>query len=193
METEIKLYMPNLDVARQHLESAGAQLDAPRVLERNWRYDTPDKRLSADEQVLRLRQDARTRLTYKGKGASQAGITSRPEYEVEVSDFEAMAQILHGLGYETYMLYEKYRTTYLLDGAEIVLDELPYGNFVEIEADAKHIERLIVRLGWADAPRFAESYARIFERIKIALNLRFEDLTFANFAGISVPPEFFKR
>jgi len=31
------------------------------------------------------------------------------------------------------MMYEKYRTTFTIGSLEVVLDELPYGNFVEIE------------------------------------------------------------
>jgi adenylate cyclase class 2 len=191
METEVKLYLPDLEAVRITIERAGASLTAPRVLERNWRYDTPNRTLSRSEQVIRLRQDSRSRLTYKGKGYSEGGIISRPEYEVEVSDFDAMAQILHSLGYEPYMLYEKYRTTYHLDEAEIVLDELPFGNFVEIEAEADHIERLIKTFAWQSAPRLNASYSRLFEIVKSHLGLTFDNLTFANFVGLTVTPDLF--
>lgn len=192
METEVKLYLPDLDSVRHALENVGAQLAAPRVLERNWRYDTPKRSLSNSDKVLRLRHDSRTRLTFKGKGESEDGIISRPEYEVEISDFDAMNQILYALGYEPYMLYEKYRTTYHLEDAEIVLDELPFGNFVEIEAESAEIERLITRLGWTSAPRLNASYSALFERVKRYLGLSFEDLTFGNFVGIQVPSSLFE-
>jgi adenylate cyclase class 2 len=121
----------------------------------------------------------------------QHGIVSRFEAEVEVSDFEAMETILGRLGYTPYMVYEKYRTTYELDGAEIVLDEMPYGNFVEIEGDEDTIEKVINRLGLQQAARYDGSYAVLFERVRRALGLTFTDLTFANFKDVDVPESAF--
>ena len=73
-----------------------------------------------------------------------------------------MHVILRRLGYEVALVYEKYRTTYELDGAEIVLDELPYGNFTEIEGDAETIERVVAVLGMGAARRMSGSYVQIF-------------------------------
>jgi len=189
METEVKLYTPDHEAVRSRLEALGAALSAPRVLERNWRYDTPQRSLSASDQVLRLRQDSAIRLTYKGQGSAANGILSRPEYEVSLDNFETMDAILRALSYQPYMIYEKYRTTYQLGAAEVVLDELPYGRFTEIEGDAPAIEEVIAQLGLSAAPRLMASYTALFERIKRHLGLNFDDLSFANFAGLTVPPE----
>ena len=147
-EVEVKLQTPDLARVREALEAAGAALTKPRVFERNLRYNSADGSLMAAGNVLRLRQDDRAKLTYKSDMSVQSGIVSRFEAEVEVSDFEIMDVILRRLGYEVALVYEKYRTTYELDGAEIVLDELPYGSFTEIEGDAETIER-VVRPCWA--------------------------------------------
>ncbi len=194
-ETEIKLYVPDLAAARARLEQANARLAAARVYERNVRYEDAGRTLTPAGIVVRLRQDTRVRLTYKGPANSSlaaAGIASRFEAEVEVSDFDAMHTILGKLGYTPYMIYEKYRTTYHLDDVEIALDELPYGHFIEIEGEAEAIERAAARLALADAPRFSASYAELFERVKQCLHLTFTDLTFANFAGIYVPASAFQ-
>ncbi len=122
-----------------------------------------------------------------------SGITSRFEAEVDVSDFGMMETILGKLGYKPYMTYEKYRTTYEYDGAEIVLDELPYGNFVEIEGEAGAIQGLVKRLELDDAPRFGGSYSTLFDRVKKNLGLTFDDLTFENFKGVSVPESAFRE
>ena len=45
------------------------------------------------------------------------------------------------------MRYEKYRETFTLEGAEIVLDELPVGNFMEIEATREQIRSITAALG----------------------------------------------
>jgi adenylate cyclase, class 2 len=109
-----------------------------------------------------------------------------------VSDFDAMEVILSKLGYFPYLIYEKYRTTYAKDGAEIVLDELPYGNFVEIEGDVATIRQLIEILGLQSARRYEENYVKLFENVKRHMNLDFNNLTFANFGGIPVPQTAFE-
>ncbi|MFZ4825744.1 MAG: class IV adenylate cyclase [Phototrophicaceae bacterium] len=189
-EIEIKLHVSDLSVIQHTLQVAGATLTKPRVFERNWRYDFEDRSLSSTGQVLRLRQDADIRLTYKsGKKthALESGIVERQEIEVSLNNFEAMDRILQMLGYIPYMSYEKYRTTYVLDGAEIVLDELPYGSFVEIEASSgAEIERLVSELGLGSYPRFSMSYSSIFQQLKDVYQLDFDDLTFENFDGLTV-------
>lgn len=191
-ETEVKLYCPDLETVRQRLESAGAELVAPRVFERNVRYENDSETLTANGIVVRLREDTRIRLTYKGPGTVAEGIMSRFEAEVEVSDFDTMSLILEHLGYRTYMTYEKYRTTYTLDGAEIVLDEMPFGNFVEIEGHAGAIEQIVAKLDMQAARRYGYSYTGLFDHVKHYLGLTFRDLTFANFDGIDVPESAFE-
>ncbi len=191
VETEIKLYCPDLKTVGQKLDSARAERVKPRVFERNVRYENAAKTLKAQHIVVRLRQDDRVRLTYKGPGTVTNDIMERFEAEVEVSDFATMDLILNHLGYQPAMLYEKYRTTYAMNGAEIVLDEMPYGNFVEIEGAMATIEQLIARLDLAAAPRYGQSYAQLFDVVCANLKLDFTDLTFDNFAGIDVPASAF--
>lgn len=194
-EIEIKLYVKDLAEIERRLQLQGARLVSPRILERNNRYDNAERHLMEREQVLRLRQDTRARLTYKeenGVVVGKSGSRSRFEAEVEVSDFDAMHMILLKLGYTPFMVYEKYRTTYELHDAEITLDELPYGNFVEIEGEEHDISTVINALGLHDAPSLSKGYATLFEYVRHNLGLKFNDLTFENFAGISVPLSAFK-
>jgi adenylate cyclase class 2 len=186
-ETEIKLYTPDHAEIEKRITAAGGLLTAPRVHERNIRYEDAQHTLTGRHIVLRLRQDTRARLTYKEDFADedQDGL-SRYEAEVEVSDFATMDTILRKLGYRSYMIYEKYRTTYMLDDAEIVLDETPLGNFVEIEAEKSAIQRIVRQLDLSDAPRMSGSYGVLFERVKQRLRLPFADMTFENFEGINV-------
>jgi adenylate cyclase, class 2 len=192
LETEIKLYVPDLNAVIQRLESIGGKLVHPRVFEYNVRYENAEKTLTPSGIVIRLRRDAVTRLTFKSPG-SVAGdaIRTRFEAEVEVSDFDTMETILGQLGYYPYMIYEKYRTTYELEGesgsAEIVFDEMPYGHFMEIEGDPKAIESMITRLELNDALRCKDSYAALFDLVRRNLDLNFQDLTFDNFKDIDVP------
>lgn len=186
IETEVKLHTPDLASVKGALEAAGATLVKPRLFERNVRYDSAGGMLSAQGVVLRLRQDDAVRLTFKADERVVDGISSRFEAEVEVSDFALMDVILQRLGYEVALIYEKYRTTYALDGAEVVLDELPYGNFTEIEGDAATIERVMDKLGLAGARRMGGSYVYIFLGLEESLGLMARDCTFEAFAGVDV-------
>lgn len=190
-ETETKLYCPDLSAVARQLVIAGAQVVAPRVYERNVRYENSEETLADSGIVVRLRQDYRARLTYKGPGQVTNGIMQRYEAEVEVSDFDTMHTILVHLGYHPYMIYEKYRTTYELDGVEIVLDEMPYGNFVEIEGETAAIEQIIQKMSFGHLRRYGNSYVGLFETVKHNLELDFRDLTFNNFDGITVPESAF--
>lgn len=196
LETEVKLYVPDLERVRARLEALNAPVTAPRILERNVRYDTRDMALRARAAILRLRQDTRIRLTYKDEAQSNAQLSAlgktRFEAEVTVDDFDAMQTILIKLGFTPTQVYEKYRTTYTMHDCEIVLDEMPFGGFVEIEGSDAAIQAVLSALDLTDAPRYNVSYMALFERVKHALNLPFNDLTFANFDGIRVPQSAFE-
>jgi adenylate cyclase class 2 len=191
IENEIKIHIPDLDAVAARLVAAGAELTAPRVFERNVRYENADQTFSGQGTVLRLRQDARVRLTYKESGTIKNGALGRFEAEVTVDNFDTMDLILRRLGYQPFVVYEKYRTTYQLGTAEIVLDEMPYGHFIEIEAESNVIDATLNTLGLQDRPRILMSYLSLFTQVKAALGLSCHDLTFANFDGITVPPEIF--
>jgi adenylate cyclase, class 2 len=165
-----------------------------RVLERNLRFDTPDGRLGACRQVLRLRQDALAHLTFKGAAVEGQPVAIRSEIEFVVSDFAAARDFLEALGYEVRVIYEKYRASYMLDGAEISVDEMPYGLFCEIEAgNADLVKEVADRLGLKWDERITDSYLVLFDRIKTKIGLEMRDLTFDNFARIQVDPKMFRQ
>src|SRR4030095_9420092 len=116
----------------------GGGVIQPRVLKTNIRFDLFDDaqpQLRSEGRVLRLRQDTEARLTYKSGGVKEQGVASRTEIEFTVEDFEKAKSFLEALGYQKLLEYEKNRTIYELSGCHIMLDELPYGNFVEIEGE----------------------------------------------------------
>ena len=189
-ELEIKLYLKDLPALRQRLESLGAQLSEPRVHEINLRFDTPDGSLTRSLQVLRLRQDTAARMTYKGPGEVAGGVRLRRELEFTVSDFQAAQALLEALGYQVILMYEKYRTTFDLDGVHVTLDEMPYGNFSELEGpDPESIQAVAKKLGVDWEARVLDSYTVLFANLSKTLGLEFRDLSFENFAGIPVNAE----
>jgi adenylate cyclase, class 2 len=189
-ETEAKFYVQNLDRIKARLERLDAHLVQERVLETNIRFDLPGARLRAEGRVLRLRHDTKARLTYKSASSKEQGVLSREEIEFVVEDFEKAKRFLEALGYQKIVYYEKYRTTYGLNGIHIMLDELPYGNFIEIEGSTIDAIRIIagqLNLSWETAS--ATSYNALFERVKRGLGLSSQDLSFTSFEGIKVKAE----
>jgi adenylate cyclase, class 2 len=189
-ELEIKLYLTNLATFQARLGEAGAQLICPRLHEVNLRYDTPDNALTKNYQVLRLRQDNAARLTYKGPGEIVGGVHDRREIEFTVDDFQAADHLLQALGYQVSLMYEKYRTTYTIMDVQVTLDEMPYGDFVEIEGpDAKSIQVVTQQLGLSWEARVLASYTSLFDHLKTTRNLEFRDLSFENFVGLQISPQ----
>lgn len=186
-ETEAKFYVRDLDRIKSRLVELDAHLTAERVLEINIRFDLPGAPLRAEGRVLRLRRDTEARLTYKSASDSEQGVLSREEIEFVVEDFEKAKRFLEALGYQKLVYYEKYRTTYELDGMLIMLDELPYGNFVEIEGETiESIQSTADKLNLDWGTAIATSYTALFERARNNLNKSIQDLSFAEFAGIRV-------
>jgi adenylate cyclase class 2 len=186
-ETEAKFYVRNLERIKKALENLRAHLGQARVLELNLRFDLPDASLRAQGRVLRLRRDTEARLTYKGGNKNTKGVLSREEIEFVVGDFVKAKKLLEALGYQQIFYYEKYRTTYELDKTLIMLDELPYGNFLEIEGETEEtIQALSEKLDLNWDATIERSYSALFEQVQKSLNLSFRDLSFENFAGIKV-------
>jgi len=188
-EIEVKFYITNLLRVQARLAELGAIVTQPRTHEINLRLDTLNYDLTNEKRVLRLRQDTQIRLTYKGPGALLDGTLQRQEIEVSVSDFSKTLALLEALGFQVALMYEKYRTALDLEGVEVSLDEMPFGSFVEIEGDDPEVIRLVTRqlqLNWE--ARVVNSYTGLFEELRSALGLTFRDISFTNFAGISVTP-----
>jgi adenylate cyclase class 2 len=100
--------------------------------------------LNPDRAVLRLRRVGdRGILTYKERLPSDSPIKHQLEDETSVDDPDAMESILDAIGFVPSLVYEKRRETWRLGKAEIVIDELPFGLFMEIEgveAEIRDIE-----------------------------------------------------
>lgn len=190
IELEVKFYISNLDKLESQLKNLGAKLVQSRTQEYNLRFDTPLGDFALGYRVLRLRQDNAIRLTYKGPGEIKNGVRSRQEIEIIVDDFDQAQTLLEALGYQISMVYEKYRMGYELDGVLVTLDELPYGDFVEIEGpDTEGIKNVSAKLGLKWDARILESYAILFDVLKNNLDISIEKLTFSDFNGILVTPD----
>lgn len=178
-EIEAKFYVRDLAGVAARLELLGADLVHPRIMEENWRYDTPDHRMDAAHQLLRLRRSHKVTLTYKSASVDVDGTSQRTEYETEVEDIEQTRAILSVLGYVVTNNYQKYRTEYTLAGMVITLDELPIGDFVEIEGHfVSDIQGCAADLGLDWDGCITENYLLLFNRLKRNNSLDGAQLTF---------------
>lgn len=184
-EIEAKFALDDPQAMRARLRDLGAEAVSARRLERNWRFDTPAGDLTRRGQVLRLRQAERPTLAYKRRLGSDL---RRQEIEVQVDDLEAARRLLQALGFQMTTTYEKYREVYRLGQAEVMLDELPFGTFLEIEGPSPEVVRqTAARLGLAWEDRLERSYLEIFAELQRRLGLEGRQATFADLADLDLP------
>src|SRR5438445_1148934 len=186
-EIEVKFLIEDLVAMRQRLVAGGARLTTPRTYEENLLFDTPDAQLRRQGRLLRLRRDRRNRITYKEPPTHRdVEFKIMQEYEVEVSDFGQAHAILTKLGFALSLRFEKYRETFTYQGAEIVLDEVPFGTFMEIEAPREVIRSMATALGLDFAARLVAGYREIFEAVRSTYNLAVTDMTFEAFRSLAI-------
>jgi adenylate cyclase class 2 len=145
IEKKYRLAPERIEPLRRRLRESGAGGGGAAEFEENVIYTGPG--LDPARRVLRLRRTGRRALfTFKERDLSGSAVKRQREEETEVSDADALAAILEALGYRPALVYEKRRETWRLAGAEVVIDELPFGLFAEIEGEEENIleaERLL--------------------------------------------------
>jgi adenylate cyclase class 2 len=150
IEKKYRLTREQVEPLRRSLERAGAEGQGTAEFEENTIYTGPG--LDPRRRVLRLRRKgARAIFTFKERDTSGSAIKRQREEETEVADASALAAILEALGYLPVLVYEKRRSTWKLAGTEVVIDELPFGLFVEIEGEESAILNAEKLLGLEDA------------------------------------------
>ena len=101
--------------------------------------------------VLRLRRtDTKAFLTFKERVPTTSAIKYRQEDETQVANPDALDAILRNLGFTPALVYEKRRITWELGNAEIVVDDLPFGLFMEIEGPEAEIIEIEQKLDIKD-------------------------------------------
>lgn len=190
LEVEVKFYVAELTAVREQLlRIAECQLKTARLYERNVVFDTAVDTLRHNQQLLRLRQDENVRLTFKGPAPAPQALSQakvREEIEVTLDNFDQMTQLLAKLGFQPVLVYEKYRETFVVGEVEVVLDELPYGYFVELEGPEAALRSLAAQLGLVWSRRLLTNYLAMLAQVQAAYSLSFRDLTFTNFADLTI-------
>ena len=158
-ERKYRLSEKRLEEIVSKLTELGAEFDKE-VFEVNFQHRGGEM----DERgaTLRLRKIGDfTVLTYKEKVKAEGTSKQKIEFETSVSDVEATERIIERLGYKLTAVYEKRRKYWKLGEVEVVLDELPFGLFMEIEGTEQEIDRAEKRLELKEIEREPRGYPRL--------------------------------
>lgn len=180
-EVEIKFRIGDVQALTTGLQAAGFRLITPRTHEMNTLYDQPGARLRRRGALLRLREyGPKWTLTYKDRSVPQRGLhKTRREFETQVNNGQAMAQILEALGFKPSFCYEKYRSEWSDSTGHVVIDETPIGNFGEIEGPHRWIDATARRLNISVESYIKESYGELFTAWKRKTKSKAVEMTFA--------------
>lgn len=150
-EVELKSVVHDVDACRRRLDAAGARLTFDGRLE-DKRYDTPDRRLSDSDQLLRVRsyEAATTRraaLDWKGPTRYESGYKVRDEIST-ATEAAPMTAILDRLGYTVVVEICRDVVQYELGDAIVRFERYArMDTLVEVEGPPDGIERAIEALG----------------------------------------------
>lgn len=119
--------------------------------------------------VLRIRKIAeKTILTYKERIENNSVIKHQTEYETSVENAEEIENIIKSLGFEKALIYEKRRKTWRFRDVEIMLDELPFGLYMEIEGSVMAIAEAEMLLDAEDFETENATYPHLTYRFGMA-------------------------
>ena len=192
-EIEVKFLDISIDEIRDQLRAAGAHLEHPMRLMRRALIEEAHHVL--ENSFIRIRDEGdKTTLTFKRrmKPDGTSTIDSTKEIETTVGDFDTAVEIFAEAGWKYMTLQESRRETWLLDGAEVVIDEWPWIQpYIEIEAESEVIVRSVAtKLGrdWNDAIFGSVDviYQRDFPKMSIRGIIDVKDARF----GDPVPEQF---
>ncbi len=157
------------EIARQ-LELLGAVFEGEDFEENTIYGGEPLKNARGIVRIRKTRE--RSLLTFKRRIENQSDVKQQVEHETEISG--AVEQILTELGLSPTLVYEKKRRTWVLRDTEIVLDELPFGLFMEIEGPITSIKQVEMLLGIEDLETEHETYPRLTARLGKKVGQRVE-------------------
>lgn len=141
------------------LTSFGAEYQGE-DLEENTIYS--GESLSKNGAILRVRTiGQRTLLTYKKRTGDIDGIKQQVEEETEVSNADALRAIIAELGLKPALIYEKRRRTWKFRSVEVMMDELPFGLYMEIEGSITAIREAELLLDADSLETEHQTYPRL--------------------------------
>ncbi|MEZ5347025.1 MAG: class IV adenylate cyclase [Pyrinomonadaceae bacterium] len=163
IEKKYRLSPENWDRVKSDLSEIGAEFIAE-DFEENILFHNDF--LEENKALLRLRKTGRgSKLTFKQFVSSTGGVKQHVEHESEVENPEEIERIVESLGFEKRMVYEKRRLIWKFKEVEIVLDELPFGLYMEIEGALMAIAEAELYLGAEDFETEEKTYPALTKNL----------------------------
>ena len=163
IEKKYRLTLKDRRAIEKHLRALGAK---PKPLEREENTIYHGGHLGFGLRALRLRRvNGEAILTFKERIPTRSPIKHQKENETRVKDADATDAILRGIGFTPGLVYEKRRTRWDVGKAKVVIDELPYGLFMEIEASVKEIKRVEKLIVAEKLPAVTETYPEMTAKL----------------------------
>ncbi len=163
IEKKYRLNSERREEIKRELEECDAEF-VGREFEENTIYSNDHLRETGS--IVRIRKtDRRSILTFKRRIENQFDVKQQIEHETEISDPDAAVAIIGELGLKPVLVYEKYRDTWNFRSVELVIDELPFGDFMEIEGSITAIKETEILLGIEDLETEHETYPRLTARL----------------------------
>lgn len=159
------------DIAKRVIDAGGHAVGSG--LQRRYVYDIDP---GDQSRWIRLRESsaltAGTKTTLTVKHIRHDGIDGTDEVEVTVDDFERTNELLGMLGFRPKGYQENRRTSYLLDGAEVEVDEWPgIPAYMEVEGiDRQHVIEVAALLGFRRSELTSENTVAVYARYGIDLS-----------------------
>jgi len=153
IEIEVKV----LEINRTDIEARLGTLGAKKVFDGTIHalyFDLPDRRLKRSGLTLRIRTEGRKAVLTLKVDVPNAAAKEREELQTEISDFTVMRQILETMGFSSWLVMKKHRTSYVLPDAHVEIDryedDFSYiPEFLEIEgSDTPAVYRVAEALGF---------------------------------------------
>lgn len=162
IEKKYRLEPADREAVLAALNEEGAEF-VGREFEENTIHSNAD--LRSKGAIVRIRKtENRSLLTFKRRIENEFDVKQQIEHEIEVSDAASAESIIAELGLKPVLVYEKYRDTWRFRSVEVVIDELPFGNYMEIEGSITAIKEAEMFLGLEDLVTEHETYPRLTSR-----------------------------
>lgn len=169
-EIEIKIRIKNPEKLRNKLKSLGWHKEKE-LFQKTYRTWHPDKlfaRAGIFPRTRMTKETGKERHTFTVKARfkdPEKGLFEREEHEVSVEDSSEVAKMLSLLGFSHQRILEKKRQVWKKNGQEIIellIDELPFGVYLEIEGTKESIIETLKELGLQNAKRLGMAYWDVY-------------------------------
>lgn len=176
IDKQVKYKINNFDYISKRLVEIEAVFIGG-FMERTVRYDNENLKYSSNDLFIRTKSGIKNVVTLKEIPDNEVSTSfERITTEIEVDDINKMGYILEKIGLTKKFIMEKYRLFFRYGNIDILIDELPFGIYLEIKGDDKEIDKITKLLNIENENLIKATYWDIYDKIK--KNKKNDDIVF---------------